>query len=235
MNSSPKKPKLPAEPASRPQIKPRNVRTRKEFATLINASWRKSVTAIIEAGRWLIEAKAELEHGEFQQMISDDLDFGFGSRSAEMLMKIAAHPVISNAKYVSHLPPSWGTLYEIASLPVDNETLVDWMQSDFIHNTITRAEVKKLGERKLPWSMKAEKAFGVLLELKREHRFLPEETAQKLHTMKPRGWSLAEQLPSLVEWLSELEAQFRTMQPERSDPFADEEDDEEEEVTPVGD
>jgi hypothetical protein len=234
MNTSSKKPQLPAK-KSRPKIKARNARTRKEFATLINTSWRKSVTAIIEAGRWLIEAKAELEHGEFQQMIEDDLDFG--SRTAEMLMRIAAHPVISNAKYVSHLPPSWGTLYEIACLPVDEETLVSWMQSDIIHNGITRAEVKKLGEQKLPWTMKAEKAFTVLLMVKNEHRFLPEETAEKLNTMKPRGWSLAEQLPGLVEWLSAIDAAIQALpQPERPDPFADEEDEvDEDEIELLGD
>jgi len=28
-------------------------------------------------------------------------------------MEIARHPVISNTKHVSHLPPSWGTLYQL--------------------------------------------------------------------------------------------------------------------------
>jgi hypothetical protein len=38
----------------------------------------------------------------------------FNERTAQRLMKIAEHPVLSNATHVSHLPTSWGTLYELS-------------------------------------------------------------------------------------------------------------------------
>jgi hypothetical protein len=34
-------------------------------------------------------------------------------------MKIAANEVLANPTHVSHLPPSWGTLYELATLPTE--------------------------------------------------------------------------------------------------------------------
>ena len=41
------------------------------FAEKINAEWRKSVEAIINVGRLLCDAKAQLNHGELRRM--DDL------------------------------------------------------------------------------------------------------------------------------------------------------------------
>jgi hypothetical protein len=38
-------------------------------------------------------------------------------RTAQMLRRIAGHPLLTKAKFISHLPPSWGTLYDLASLP----------------------------------------------------------------------------------------------------------------------
>jgi hypothetical protein len=70
-----------------------------------------------EAGRWLIEAKEgenKLAHGEFEKMVRDDLKLS--PDAAQQLRAIARHPVISNATHVSHLPPSWGTLYELTKV-----------------------------------------------------------------------------------------------------------------------
>jgi hypothetical protein len=46
-------------------------------------------------------------------------DLPFSPRTAQMLMKIAEHPGITNAKHVSLLPPSWGTLHALTKLPSD--------------------------------------------------------------------------------------------------------------------
>ena len=65
---------------------------------------KKSVEGIIEAGRVLIEAKSELEHGQFTDWVVGELRFGSrkdGSREAdlrkaEMLMFLARNKVISS-------------------------------------------------------------------------------------------------------------------------------------------
>ena len=85
--------------------------TPEEFAELVNGEWRKSVEGIVEAGRWLVRAKDELEHGEFGQMVDMLV---FGDRTARRLMAVGRDERLRT--HVSVLPPSWGTLYELSRL-----------------------------------------------------------------------------------------------------------------------
>jgi hypothetical protein len=110
------------------------------YAAKIKASWQKAVESILETGRVLMEAKAELPHGEFGKMIKDKLPFGV--RTAEMLMNIAEHAVLSNAKFVSHLPPSWGTLHELAQLP--EATLLAAIEDGEVNPDMDRADAVRL-------------------------------------------------------------------------------------------
>ena len=79
---------------------------------------------IIEAGRVLIEAKNELEHGQFADWVVNDLRFGSrkdGSRSAdlrkaEMLMFLARNEVISKSCHWHDFPPSPRTLWELTQI-----------------------------------------------------------------------------------------------------------------------
>lgn len=89
-------------------------RTAAEYVMRITACCQRSVESILEVGRLLIRAKANLPHGAFEAMVKSDLPFG--PRSARMLMAIASDPRITNRKFVSYLPSSWGTLYEITRL-----------------------------------------------------------------------------------------------------------------------
>jgi hypothetical protein len=52
-------------------------------------------------------------------MIPSDDALPFNERTAERLMKIAGHPVLTNT---SHLPTSWTTLYELSKA---SPTVVD--------------------------------------------------------------------------------------------------------------
>lgn len=84
---------------------------RRKWAERIGGALGKSVEAIVEAGALLTEAKADLDHGDFLEMLRGDLHLGH--RMAQKLMAIAAHPLISNASISTHLPASWTTLYEL--------------------------------------------------------------------------------------------------------------------------
>jgi hypothetical protein len=70
-------------------------------------TWRSSVEGILECGRLLAEAKAELAHGEFGRMIEEKLPFK--SATAQMLMKVHRNQRLVNPEHVRLLPPSWGT------------------------------------------------------------------------------------------------------------------------------
>jgi hypothetical protein len=75
----------------------------------------KGVAGIIEAGRVLIEAKGQLEHGQFTDWVVRDLRFGneAGLRKAEMFMFLARDEVISDERHWQSLPPSPRTLWEL--------------------------------------------------------------------------------------------------------------------------
>lgn len=114
--------------------------TPEEFAAAIGAAWRSSVRGIIDAGRLLIMARESLDHGEFGPMIESQLPFGV--RTAEMLMRIARHPGISNPKFVSYLPPSWGSLHELT--PLEPEEFERAIEAGLIHPGMTRADVERI-------------------------------------------------------------------------------------------
>jgi Protein of unknown function (DUF3102) len=92
--------------------------TRKQHAALINEAWQSSVTGILETGRRLIEAKDDLEHGEWQIMF-ERKEVAVGLKTAQRLMKISNDERLSKGAHVHLLPQSWGTLYELTKLPDD--------------------------------------------------------------------------------------------------------------------
>lgn len=103
----------------------------------ISACWRASVEAILEVGRLLAAAKEALPHGTFGTMIAADLPFT--ASTAQRLMAIAADPKLSNAAHVQHLPPSWGTLYELTKL--SEEQFVAAVEAGKIRPDMERREI----------------------------------------------------------------------------------------------
>ena len=113
--------------------------TRKQWARLINEAWRSSVIGIIEAGRLLTKAKGDLEHGQFITMIENDLPFG--RITAFRLMAVAADRRLTNVTHVQHLPPHWGTLYELTKLP--DKEFTARIKDGSIHSEMQRKDVAK--------------------------------------------------------------------------------------------
>jgi hypothetical protein len=114
--------------------------TRQDHAMLIGGAWRKAVECFIEAGSLLIEAKRELDHGEFEAMIRDELPFS--PSTARKLMIIAAHPVLANRAHANALPASWGTLYELSKL--NQEDLKRAIEDGVVNSKMERKEAVAL-------------------------------------------------------------------------------------------
>jgi hypothetical protein len=113
------------------------------WAARIAECWRSSVEGIIRTGRLLIEAKADLPHGEFGSMIEANLPFG--ERVAQMLMVIGADARLSNPKFLAVLPPSYGTLYDLTRLSDDE--LEEAVQLEKITPDTKRREVAEIRPR----------------------------------------------------------------------------------------
>lgn len=114
------------------------------YAAAINTEWRKSVEGVLEVGRLLVQAKEKCEHGEFLRLFKGHENavshpVPFSERTAERLIAVASHAVISNPTHVSDLPQSWGTLYELTKL--DDETLIAGIKAGDITPETTRSQV----------------------------------------------------------------------------------------------
>ena len=121
------------------------------LTTRFRNALKKSVEGIIEAGRVLIEAKSELEHGQFIEWVVCDLRFGdpeeggrrIGLRKAQMLMFLAKNEVISNANHCYAFPPSWRTLWELSQIR-PKQRLLEIIASGKVNSGMTREEAVAL-------------------------------------------------------------------------------------------
>jgi hypothetical protein len=121
--------------------------TREGYARAIHTVCRRSA---ITVGQLLIAAKDRLPHGAFTAMIEEDLPFG--DRTAERLMVIARHEVLSNPTHASDLPGAWTILHELALIDEKLEapgTLEAWLKKGIVHRDIKRDEVERLVEHEL--------------------------------------------------------------------------------------
>lgn len=85
------------------------------WALRINSAWRRSLESVIETGRLLIDAKANLvERGQWQRMVATLLDFS--PDTAQRLMAIARDDRLTNTAHVRFLPRSYSTLHELTKL-----------------------------------------------------------------------------------------------------------------------
>jgi hypothetical protein len=80
----------------------------------IAACWRRTAESIIETGRLLIEAKAALEHGEWQQMIETELPFD--ATTCQRLMGIGGDRRLANPAILPLLPGQWTKLHRYHKL-----------------------------------------------------------------------------------------------------------------------
>jgi hypothetical protein len=118
-----------------------------QYATRINRAMSSAVNGILDMGRAFHEAKGKLHHGGWLRMFADHAEpiaepVWCSKGTAERLMKIATHSVLSNAAHVPNLPPTWGTLYELTK--VARPRLLEAIKRGEIHPDMQRRDVSKL-------------------------------------------------------------------------------------------
>jgi Protein of unknown function (DUF3102) len=118
-----------------------------EWTRRIKVAWAKGVSAFVETGRLLIEAKDALRHGAFIHMIECG-ELGFGASTAERLMKIARNKVLSDSAHAPNLPPNWTTLYELTKLPP--QKLLTLIDNGSIRAGMDRQEAESLTALHVP-------------------------------------------------------------------------------------
>jgi hypothetical protein len=124
--------------AAKPAFERSNTRSWKDFADLINASWRKGADTFFQTGRYLIEAKAELDRDQYGALIK--LRLAFDQSVAKKLICVASNPLLG--AHVHQLPPCWSTLYELTKL--GDDVLKAALADGAIHPGMKRKEAVAL-------------------------------------------------------------------------------------------
>lgn len=83
------------------------------YALRIRRAYGRSVEALVETGRLLIEAKAAVAHGQWMDVVEA---LPFSIETASRLMRIAEHPRLSNLSLATSLPTSIMALDSLARL-----------------------------------------------------------------------------------------------------------------------
>lgn len=115
-------------------------RGRQAWVERIRAAYGRTVEAVFQVGRELLQAKQELPHGEFTVMIERELPFS--ARTAQRYMAIAVSVNFQKRHIVSLLPSYWGTLEVLQRL--DPLTFDAAVKAGKIYSEMTRAEAEAL-------------------------------------------------------------------------------------------
>lgn len=106
---------------------PQRGKALQECADRVNQHLEKAAASVIDAGRALIEIKQTVSRGEWSRLfmgasdaVAQPIRISLGT--AERLMKIAGHPVLSKSAHAPILPSSWMTLYELTKVPDEQLT-----------------------------------------------------------------------------------------------------------------
>jgi hypothetical protein len=110
--------------------------TREEFIDAIGHAWLGIEKRYLLIGRYLIQAKGKLDHGEYDQMIDRDLPF---SRSIAYRIR-AATDAVTTGKLAEHeIPSNYSLVYELSLL--DEEGLRLAREKNLIRPDVKRQEI----------------------------------------------------------------------------------------------
>lgn len=182
--------------------------TQEDYAAAIRESYRDAVEAIFRTGDLLIEAKENLPHGEYGEMVDEKVPFG--RRTSRKLRRIARDPRLRNRTKWSDLPPAWTTLHRLATLDDGQwERIEPHLSPDLTGSEIPEL-VAKGAQRRLMTAEEQgadEKLEAALQELPYEHRRWAKSKLQRISPVTKvrvaRG--LAEADPEVRDRLIELD------------------------------
>jgi len=154
----------------------------------IESAWKLSVTAVIEVGTLIKQAKEAL--GVSYSLLETELPFS--STVAAYLVKIAENPVLSNPTYHSKLPNGYNTLYYLAS--VEERKLVEQIENGEITPNFTLASAKTLR--------------NLVPKKQTDRTGLPKKEKIKLHELGTLSVSAPENLEEFKQDLDKLLSKY---------------------------
>ncbi len=162
-----------------------------EFVAEIGKLWDEAQEKFLTIGRYLIQAKARLKHGEFEAMIASQLPFG---RGVAYQLRMVAQAVEQAKLEESTLPRSYSNAFRLAQM--DKTVLERARESNLIRPDVTRREIVD---------------FLGIITAEAERRWSERErAAREIERLRSRAAALADELAETKAKLAELEAAMRS-------------------------
>lgn len=156
-------------------------RSRDGAVSEIHRLWNNAQRYFLSIGRWLIAARAALPHGEYEQMINEQLPF---SASIARQLRTVAEFVDRGSIPREQLPDTYTTIYQIATLP--EPAMEEAKRRALIRPNITRRELIELKrQHKMP--LPSSSAVVDLSKLAERRRRLLEELVEIRRLMRQSG------------------------------------------------
>jgi hypothetical protein len=110
--------------------------TRPEFVAEISRLWNEAHDKFLAIGRYLIQAKQALPHGDYQPMIQRDLPF---TPATARMIVTATQAIDSGRLPVDRVPHCYSTVYLLTTLSDEERTAAE--QQGLIRPDVRRQEI----------------------------------------------------------------------------------------------
>jgi hypothetical protein len=158
-----------------------------EFVTEIEKLWDEAQEKFLTIGRYLVQAKAHLRHGEFEAMVASQLPFG---RGVAYQLRVVAQAVEQSKLEESALPRSYSNAFRLAQM--DETVLNRARESNLIRPDVTRREIVDF--------------IGVVSAEAERRRPKRERMTREIERLRRRAAALADELAETKAKLAEVEA-----------------------------
>jgi hypothetical protein len=156
-----------------------------DFVSEIAKLWEEAQAKFLTIGRYLLQAKERLPHGEFEGMVASQLPFG---RSVAYQLRMVAQAVEQRRITENDLPRSYTNAYKLALL--DDVDLRRAHDAKVVRHDVTRRELADFLQ-----SIKAE-----------AKQRTPEKRAHRMAWLRARVKALSDEMALAQAELAELEA-----------------------------
>jgi hypothetical protein len=114
----------------------RELRNPDEYVREISRLWREAQQSFLAIGRYLVQAKQKLAHGEFQRLVEASLPFG---RQTAYELRIIAEAVDRGRIPEPKLPQAASVAYQLATLKPEDLAAAD--QDGLVRPDLRRPEI----------------------------------------------------------------------------------------------
>ncbi len=159
----------------------------REFVAEIEKLWSEAQEKFLTIGRYLVQAKARLKHGEFEMMVAIQLPFG---KNVAYQLRVVAQAVEQDRLEERDLPRSYSNAFRLAQM--DEAMLQRAREKNLVRPDVTRREIIDF--------------LSVIAAETERRRPERERVAREIEKLRVRVASLEDDLAEARAKLAEFEA-----------------------------